>query len=299
MNILITGASGFIGSAVAQHLATLGHHIIPLARGARIPGRPWWNPDIGEIDLAPAGPLDAAIHLAGENIAAGRWTAARKTRILTSRATSTALLARTLAAQTPRPATLISASAIGIYGNRGDDIVDEARADGIGFLSSVCRAWESAAAPAADSGIRVVFARIGIVLHPAGGALAKMLPPFRFGLGGPIGNGRQWMSWIALDDLVAIIAHVLEQTALTGPLNVVTPNPVTNRDFTGTLGRVLHRPAALPLPACVARLLLGEMADALLLASTRITPARLQQSGFHFQHPNLEPALRHLLTRTP
>ncbi|MDA0576571.1 MAG: TIGR01777 family oxidoreductase [Verrucomicrobia bacterium] len=295
MNILITGASGFVGSAVANALGQQGHNVLPLARGMRQADRAWWDPNTNAIDLAPAGRIDAALHLAGENIAGRRWTATHKARILASRADTTRILARALAEVTPRPTVLVSASAIGYYGDRGNVLLDEQASAGIGFLPDVCRAWESAAAPAVGAGIRVVHARIGVVLDPAGGALAKMLPMFRLGLGGRVGSGGQWMSWITLPDLVNVLTRALTDASLSGPINCVAPTPVTNKQFTQALGRALHRPTAIPLPASVARLMLGEMADGLLLASARVVPRRLQASRHIFQQPALEPALRAML----
>jgi uncharacterized protein (TIGR01777 family) len=235
------------------------------------------------------------VNLAGDNIAAGRWTPEKKARIRDSRVQLTRQLAESLARLTPPPQVLVSASAIGFYGNRGDEVLREESLSGSDFLSSVCRDWEAATRPAAEAGIRVVCLRFGAILSAAGGALAKMLTPFRLGAGGVIGDGRQWMSWIALNDVLGAIRHALAADALRGPVNVVAPQPVTNREFTQMLGRVLGRPAILPLPAFAARLAFGEMADALLLSSQRVEPARLLASGYRFQFTELEGALRHLL----
>jgi hypothetical protein len=235
------------------------------------------------------------VHLAGENIAAGRWTPARKEAIRRSRVDGTRLLAGALARLDRKPRVLVSASAVGFYGDRGDEPLTEASAPGSGFLAEVCLAWEAATAPARDAGVRVVTPRLGMVLARDGGALAKMLPPFRLGLGGVIGSGRQWVSWIALPDLVAALRHLLARDDLAGPINAVAPEPITNREFTKTLGRVLRRPTLFPLPASLVRLLLGEMGEAALLGSTRALPAGLQASGFRFSTPELEGALKAVL----
>jgi uncharacterized protein (TIGR01777 family) len=238
---------------------------------------------------------DAVVHLAGENIAAGRWTERQKARIRDSRVKGTRLLCDLLARYSPPPKALVCASAVGYYGDRGDEILKEESAPGSDFLFDVCREWEAATQTAVERGIRVVNLRIGVVLSPLGGALAKMLTPFKLGAGGVIGSGRQYMSWIALDDVVRAFHFALTNQSLLGPVNAVAPNPVTNRDFTRTLGRVLSRPTVFPMPAFAARLAFGEMADALLLASTRVEPARLLAGSFIFRYPDLEGALRHLL----
>jgi hypothetical protein len=248
------------------------------------------------LELASLSSVEAVVHLAGENIAAKRWSEEQKARIRDSRVKGTSLLAETIAGLDPLPRVLISASAIGYYGDRGEEIVVEESPPGKGFLPEVCQAWESAAAPAIRKGIRVVFLRFGVILSPAGGALQKMLPPFRMGAGGPLGDGRQYMSWIALDDAVGVILHALDNTALRGPVNTVSPRPATNSEFTRTLGRVLHRPAILPMPAFAARLAFGELADALLLSSCRVEPQRLLASNYPFRHADLDAALRHLLS---
>jgi len=295
MNVLVTGASGLVGRAVRAYLQERGHRVVPLQRQRAEPGAPWWDPADGAIDLAPGGPWDAVIHLAGESIAGGRWTAARKARIRESRVRGTDLLSRALAAERAPPSVLISASAIGFYGDRGDAVLDEGAAPGAGFLCGVCRDWEAAAAPAVAAGIRVVHPRLGLVLARDGGALPRMLTPFRFGLGGVLGSGRQYMSWVTLRDLLAILEQALTDTRLAGPVNAVAPGAVTNGEFTRILGRVLHRPALLPAPAWALRLALGEMAEALLLASARVNPRRLLQANFNFRDPELDPALRHVL----
>ena len=297
MKIGVTGSTGLVGSALVPLLATHGHDVVGLRRYTEsAKDQEGWDPNTGRITVSNTA-LDALVHLAGENIAGGRWNAARKSRIRDSRVDGTRRLAETLAGQAQRPHTLVDASAIGYYGDRGDERLIESSNAGEGFLPEVCHAWEAATAPARDAGIRVVHLRIGIVLTPAGGALAQMLLPFKMCVGGVIGPGRQYMSWIALDDVLAAIRHALQTETLDGPVNAVAPQPVTNAEFTSTLGRVLRRPTVMPLPAFFARLAFGEMADALLLSSTRVQPARLEETGFTFQYPELEAALRHVLER--
>ena len=292
MKCLLTGASGFLGSALTK--AT----VYTLVRRTPRHGREiCWRPDEAYVDVASIPQIDVVVHLAGENIAGGRWSAKRKARIRNSRINGTQLLANTLAHLDERPQTLISASAVGFYGHRQDEVLTEDSPAGTGFLPEVCQAWENAALPAIDAGIRTVFPRIGMVLSAAGGALAKMRLPFRLGLGGTMGSGRQYMSWISVDDLIKIILYAADTPAQSGPINAVSPTPVTNLEFTQTLGRVLSRPTLLPLPAPLARFALGEMADALLLASTRVLPARLQAANFPFSHPSLESALLHTLSQ--
>jgi uncharacterized protein len=296
--VAVTGAGGLVGSALVSSLRASGHRVIPLVRRAPRAGEDalGWDPSSGSI--TPAAPaLDAVIHLAGESIMGLRWTAAKKQHIRESRTTATRLLVQTLVRLPKPPAVLISASAIGYYGTRGDEVLTEDSRPGTGFLADVAREWEAATAAAIAHGVRVVNPRIGVVLSTRGGALAKMLTPFRLGVGGVVGGGTQWMSWIALEDVVGAIQHALATEALRGPVNAVAPGPVTNADFTRTLGRVLGRPALVPLPAFAARLAMGEMADALLLASQRVVPARLQASGYAFRHPSLEDALRSELDR--
>lgn len=295
--IAITGASGLIGSSLVPALTVAGHRVTRLVRSAPEADEIPWNPATGELDPVRLEGMDGVVHLAGENIAGGWWTTERKRRILESRVQGTRLLAGVLAGLKSPPRVLVSASAVGYYGDRGDSILTEESPPGEGFLAGVAEAWESATELARVVGIRVVNLRLGIVLTPAGGALAQMLRPFGLGLGGPLGNGRQWMSWIALDDAIGALLHTLAIETLTGPVNAVAPEPVTNADFTRTLGRVLHRPTGFRVPAPVLRLTLGEMADALLLSSTRVFPHRLQESGYRFHHPSLEGALRHVLAR--
>ncbi len=295
MRVAITGATGFIGSRLAAELAAAGHELVPIGRAAA-PGGVHWDPAAGRIDAARLEGVDAAIHLAGESLN-GRWTAAKKQRIVESRLRGTALLAQALAGLRRRPATLISASAVGYYGARAsEEELDETSAGGTGFLASLAHDWERAAAPAEGAGIRVVHPRLGVVLGP-GGALAAMLPPFRLGLGGPIGSGRQAVSWIALDDVARAMLHMLGTPALRGPVNFTSPNPATFNELAATLGRVLHRPAVLRLPGWAARLALGEMAEEMLLGGQRVLPRALLASGFRFELPGLEEALRRALGR--
>jgi len=286
-----------IGSALLPALSAAGHTVARLVRPGRPPaaGDVAWDPSAGRIDAALLGGFDAVVHLAGESIAGGRWTSKRKQRIRESRTRSTRLLAESLAGLKRPPRVLVAASAIGFYGDRGDEVLTEDSAAGSGFLADVCKAWEAATEPAARKGIRVLNLRSGMVLAGTGGALAKMLPPFRLGFGGPLGNGRQWVSWITVDDVLRIAGQAIEDERLQGAVNVVAPEPVTNREFSRTLGRVLNRPAIVAAPAFALRLVLGEMAGPLLLASERVSPKRLQTAGYRFLYPDLEPALRHLL----
>jgi uncharacterized protein (TIGR01777 family) len=300
MKILVSGASGLLGSDLVAVLRAMGHEVSRLVRDeARAEvGDAFWNPMAGEIDSTALQGCDAVVNLAGESIAAGRWTTAKKARIRESRVVGTRTIARALAQATRRPKTLINASAVGFYGNRGDELLDESSPPGRDdFLSEVCQAWEAATEPAAQAGVRVVTQRFGVILSGQGGALKKMLLPFRLGLGGKIGSGRQWMSWVSLDDALAATLHCLRTESLHGPVNVVAPQAVTNLEYTKTLGRVLSRPTIFPMPALAARAAFGQMADALLLAGQRVQPARLSGSGFAFRYPNLEQALRHVLER--
>ena len=297
MKILISGASGLIGSALTGKLTDAGHEVTRLVRSSAVAEHREiaWDPAGARLDAAALGGFGAVVHLAGESIAQGRWTNAKKERIRSSRVLGTQLLVQTLARLSRPPQVLVSASAIGYYGDRGDEELDEGSPPGSGFLPDVCRQWEAAAEPAREAGIRVVHPRIGLVLSVSGGALAKMLPVFRLGLGGPIGSGRQYVSWITLDDLVGTICHVIATDSLSGPVNAVAPAPTTNREFARALGRALRRPARLPAPALALRAMLGQMADELLLASTRVIPRRLMDSGFAFGDPDLEGAFRRLL----
>jgi hypothetical protein len=296
VNILVSGASGLIGQALIPILTRGGHRVICLVRFRPRGGESlvYWDPAGGDIDTPKLEGIDAVVHLAGEPIA-GRWNAAKKRAIRESRVKSTRLLCETLAGLSSRPRVLVAASASGYYGDRGDEVLREESGPGSSFLSQVCQEWEGATGPAAEGGIRVVNLRFGFVLSPAGGGLAKMLPAFRLGAGGKIGSGRQYLSWIAIDDLVQIILFATTTEALHGPANAVAPNPVTNLEFTKTLGRVLRRPAIFPMPAFAVRLAFGEMGKELLLASARLEPARLLSAGYQFRFPELEGALRHLL----
>jgi uncharacterized protein (TIGR01777 family) len=293
MKVAISGASGLIGSALRQSLISDQHEVIPLVRSGHSAGI-LWNPDEGTIDHEALEGLDVVIHLAGESIAGGRWTESFKERVFQSRSRGTSTLAKAIDQLDRPPALFLSASAVGYFGDRGDEKLTEESPPGVGFLPLVCRAWEDAARLAGNA-TRVAITRFGVVLDTNGGALSKMLLPFRLGLGGVVGSGRQYMSWITLADAVGALRHIIEHEELEGAIHVVTPQPVTNREFTKTLGAVLHRPTILPLPAFAARLLMGEMADGLLLASTRVLPRRLTESGYRFQHPELASALQAIL----
>ena len=297
MNVLISGSSGLIGSALASFLAAGGHSVGRLVRRAGPSGgaEVFWDPQAGLLDPARLEGFDGVVHLAGDSIAEGRWTEQKKRRLLDSRVKGTRLLSEALSRTQRPPRVMVCASAIGYYGNRGAELLREDSPPGSLFLSRLCREWEEAAEPARRKGIRVVHLRFGVVLSALGGALAKMLFPFRMGLGGRIGSGEQYMSWIAIDDVLGVALHALTTESLRGPANAVTPSPVTNSEFTRTLGRVLGRPTVFPMPAFAAHLAFGEMADELLLASARVDPAKLRDSGYRFQYPDLEPALRHLL----
>jgi uncharacterized protein (TIGR01777 family) len=294
VRIAITGASGLLGSALIPALTADGWETIRLVRARPKGGEVYWDPATGEIDAASLEGIEAVIHLAGASIAE-RWTEEHKRRVLQSRQSGTSLIAETCAGLTRPPRTLVSASAVGIYGDRGSQALTEADPPGSGFAAEVGKVWEAAAEPARMAGIRVVNLRFGIVLSANGGALGKMLPPFRLGLGGRMGSGAQWMSWIAIDDVVGVVRHALATATMAGPVNATAPNPVTNQEFTRTLGRVLGRPTPLPVPAFALRLLFGEMADELLLGGAKVIPEKLLQSGYGFRYPNLEEALRAVL----
>ena len=299
MRILLTGSSGLIGHALLAFLAADGHKVVCLTR-SQSPTRGRhisWDPDAGTINADDLEDFDAVVHLAGETIV-GRWTAKKKARILESRVKGTRLLCETLARVRDRPLVLVSASATGYYGDRGDKVLNEESSAGSLFLSEVTKAWEAATEPAKRHGIRVVNLRIGFVLSKTGGGLARMLSPFKLGVGGRVGSGRQYLSWIAIDDVVGAISHAILSDSLRGPVNAVAPHAVTNREFTKTLGRVLWRPTIFPLPAFAARLRFGEMADNLLLASARVEPSRLLASGYEFRFPELKGALRHVLGKS-
>jgi uncharacterized protein (TIGR01777 family) len=296
MKILITGSTGLVGTALVDALSREGNTVCRLVR----PGTQKketakgfdvaWNPATGELGGAGVGP-DAVVNLAGASIGDGRWTAERKELLRSSRVETTQALVNALAKMNARPRVLISASAIGFYGNRGDELLNEESATGEDFLSSITREWEAEALKAEAIGIRVVLARFGIVLAKHGGALAKMMLPFKFGAGGRISNGQQWMSWIALEDVVKIIRLAIEQNSMRGAINVVSPQPVRNVEFTRALAAAMRRPALFPAPAFALRLLLGEMADALLLSSQRVVPQKLEQLGYAFTHRDLASAL--------
>ncbi len=296
MKILVTGSTGLIGSALVERLKGAGERVFRLVRRPPRPGADelFWNP--ASAGLAPAAleHFDAVVHLAGESLS-GRWTSERKRRIYDSRVGGTRILSDTLASLREPPRALICASAVGYYGNRGDEVLTEESPPGSGFLASVCRDWEGASAAAERRGIRVTRLRLGIVLSGLGGALPKMLPPFRMGLGGRFGSGRQYWSWISLGDLVEVVVRVLTDDALSGAVNAVSPNPATNLEFTRELGAALSRPTVFAVPGFVARLALGEMGDEMLLSSARVIPARLEAAGFRFRHPVLCEALRHIL----
>jgi uncharacterized protein (TIGR01777 family) len=294
MKVFVSGASGLIGSGLCAALGATGHTVCRLVRKreAAVGGDIYWNPAAGELDAAALADADAVVNLAGESIAGGRWTAKKKAAILTSRIQCTRTIATALAQPNGQPKTLVNASAVGIYGNRGDELLDEDSAHGSGdFLSDVCRQWEAATAPATEGGCRVVMTRFGVVLSGEGGALPQMLTPFKFGVGGKLGSGRQYMAWVSLDDTIDVLVDCVTNSAYTGPVNVVSPQAVTNYEFTKTLGRVLHRPTIFPVPAFAARLAFGQMADELLLASQRVRPKRLEQIGYNFKYPKLERAL--------
>lgn len=296
MDIAVTGASGLIGTALVRELRTQGHGVRRLVRRAPAAAdEVRWDPAAGTIDAVALSGIDGAVHLAGEGIAEHRWSDAQKARILDSRVQGTRLLAETMANLEPRPSVLLSGSAVGWYGDRGDEVLTESSTAGDGFLADVCRQWEAAAEPAAQAGIRVVPLRTGIVLAADGGAMAKMLPLFKLGVGGRIGKGRQWWPWIAIDDAVGAMVHLLTAD-VSGPVNLTAPEPATNATFTRALGRALGRPTLLPIPLLGPAVLLGrELATALLGDSLRVIPDRLIESGFSFQHPDLDEALTSML----
>ena len=295
MKVLISGASGLVGSALRSSLEAHGHEVVALVRREPVrPGEVLWDPSVGGLDLSGVG-ADAVVHLAGESIAEGRWNAAKKQRIRDSRVQGTRVLCEALASLKVKPKVVVCASAIGYYGHREDYLLSESSSPGEGFLPDVCREWEDAAEPARAAGIRVVSLRIGVVLSTAGGALAKMLLPFKLGLGGKIGDGAQYMSWVSLDDLVSMARFAIDDEGLSGAVNAVAPGAVTNLKFTKALGRSLKRPTIFPLPAFVARIVLGEMADDLLLSSIRVEPAVLKERGFNFAHPEIDGALSAVL----
>jgi uncharacterized protein (TIGR01777 family) len=298
MDVIVTGASGLIGSALRPALATAGHRMIALVRRpARSADEVEWDPRTGRLDRASIEGAGAAVHLAGVGIGDKRWSAEQKRALRDSRVQGTGLLARAIAELNRPPGVLVSASAVGYYGDRGDETLDELSPPGEGFLPDLCVAWETATGPAEHVGTRVARMRTGIVLSKEGGALRKQLPLFKIGLGGRFGSGRQWQSWITIDDVVRAISHLFT-TDVTGPVNFTAPNPVMNAEFTKTLGKVLGRPAVLPIPKLGPSLVLGrELADNLLYSSQRVVPKQLEASGFEFAHPELEGALRHVLDK--
>ena len=296
LRIAITGARGLLGTQLSAFLSTGGHAVTPLVRGRPAAGEVRWDPN-GPWDAIPLEGYDAVIHLAGESIAGGRWTDARKARISRSRVEGTLSLTRTLAGLRTPPKTFISASAMGIYGDRGDELLTERSSLGTDFLAEVGKGWEEGAAPLAAKGCRVAQLRFGVLLSPAGGALAKMLPPLLAGVGGRLGSGKQWMSWLALDDAIYLVHRTLIDPRYSGPLNAVAPAAVTNAAFTSALGAVVRRPTIFPVPAVALKLLFGEMATGTVLTSQRVVPARLQELGFEWRYPELDGALRHVLGR--
>jgi uncharacterized protein len=296
MDVLISGATGLIGSALIPELEAKGHTVRRLTRHPRQEGDIRWDLDAGTIEGDLSG-ADAVVHLAGESIAGGRWTEEKKRRILESRQKGTRLLAEKIAELSEPPAVMVSVSATGYYGDRGNELLTEESEPGDLFLSEVCREWEAAAGPAREAGVRVVHPRFGIVLTTEGGALGTTLPIFKLGGGGKIGSGRQYWSWVSFDDVIGAILHLMDTEDLSGPVNVVTPGPPTNAEYTRVLGKVLNRPTLFTVPAPAARLMLGEIADELLLASARVEPERLQETGYSFRHPELEATLRYLLGR--
>ncbi|MDZ4833943.1 MAG: TIGR01777 family oxidoreductase [Candidatus Melainabacteria bacterium] len=296
MNVLISGSRGLIGSEITPRLKKNGHQVSRMVRSAKDATASdfVWNPMTGEVTGDLTG-IDAFIHLAGESIASGRWTDEKKKQIRESRIKGTTLLSETIAKLDSPPKVMVCASAIGFYGDRGSEVLDENSPVGNGFLAELCKEWEEATAPARQSGIRVVNARIGVSLSPKGGALSKMLLPFQMGAGGNVGDGRQYMSWISIDDVAQAIVFCVENDSVSGPVNLTAPEPVPNSTFTKALGAVLSRPTIMPMPAFMARTLLGEMADELLLSSAQVMPKKLLAAGFVFEYPEIEGALRHVI----
>ena len=292
MRVLIAGASGLIGSALIQPLAAEGAEVTRLVRSTPKPGEIEWHPNQDAMDPTRLEGFDAIINLAGENVAAGRWTEDQKRKIHDSRVNGTHLLSEAIAKLAKPPRVFLCASATGFYGDREDEVLDEHSDSGGGFLAGVCREWEKATEPAVAAGVRVVNLRFGVILSREGGMLAKLLTPFKMGMGGKVGSGKQFISWVAIDDATSAIRLALNDETFRGPVNVVSPNPVTNEVFTKTLGHVLSRPTALAMPAFAARLAFGEMADETLLASQYVVPKRLSDAGFEFKYPELEGALR-------
>jgi uncharacterized protein (TIGR01777 family) len=299
LTVAITGASGLIGQSLAHFLTTGGHRVVRFVRDSTKVGEGaiYWNPAVGEIDAAGLAGADAVVHLAGTSIGAGRWTDERMRSILNSRVQGTEMIARTLAGMTSGPRVLVSASAVGYYGDRGQEVLAEGARPGSGFLADVCRAWEGATRSAERAGVRVVLLRNGLALSPAGGALGQMLLPFKMGVGGRIGSGKQYLSWIDLDDLVALIVHTIYTTSLSGPVNATAPHPVTNATFTSALGRALARPTFVPVPALAVKAAFGQLGTEALLWGQRVLPTKATQSGFRFFYEGVEESLRFQLGR--
>ena len=297
MKIVVSGASGLIGTQLVAKLSSSGHEVVRLVRRSPKSGEIQWNPKSGTLDAAALEGTDAVIHLSGAGIGDKRWTDGYRKEILDSRTATTALLATTMASLSRKPSVFLSGSAIGIYGARNDEHLTEVSTHGTGFLAEVCEQWEAAAKPAVDAGIRTVYLRTGIVLSPKGGALKKLLPLFKLGVGGKFGNGKQWQSWISIDDEIGAIEHLLTAN-VSGAVNLTAPNPVTNAEFTKVLASVLKRPAIVPVPTFAPKILLGgELADALLFTGQRVIPAALNASGYMFKHTTLESAFRSLLSK--
>jgi len=297
MKIVISGSSGLIGTQLVAKLSNSGHEVIRLVRRSPKAGEIQWNPKSGTLDASALEGVDAVIHLSGAGIGDKRWSDGYRKEILDSRTDTTALLAKTIASLSRKPSVFLSGSAIGIYGARNDEQLTEVSTHGTGFLAEVCEQWEAAAKPAVDAGVRTVYLRTGIVLSPKGGALKKLLPLFKLGVGGKFGNGKQWQSWISIDDEIGAIEYLLTAN-VSGAVNLTAPNPVTNAEFTKVLASVLKRPAIVPVPTFAPKILLGgELADALLFTGQRVIPAALNASGYSFKHTTLESALRSLLSK--
>ena len=299
MKVAITGASGLVGTALVNALESDGHKVVRLVRpgGTVLAEDVRWNPAAAELDAAALEGCDAVVNLAGASIGEGRWSEKRKQILRDSRVDSTRVLVSGLAKLNQKPQVLVSASAVGYYGDRGDEALSEASGPGNDFLAKLACEWEAEALKAETASIRTVILRFGVILSAHGGALPRMLTPFRMGVGGRLGSGKQWMSWLTLDEAVDLTRHAIENGELRGQVNAVSPNPIRNADFTQVLAHVLRRPALFPAPAFALRLMLGEMADALLLSSQRVAPRRLETAGYSFRNPDLEPALRVLLGR--
>jgi len=299
MKLLVSGSHGLVGSALIASLEKDRHEVVHLVRQApKNNTEIEWHPNQGKIDASRLEGFDAVVHLAGESIASGRWSDEKKRRIRESRVQGTTLLSESIARLSKPPAVFVSASAIGYYGDRDDELLTEQSAPGNDFLAEVCLAWERATGAVEAKGIRTIHTRFGIILDKKGGALEKMLTPFRMGVGGKVGSGKQWMSWIALEDVVSGLRFVIDQSGMKGAVNFTAPHPVTNAEFTKTLGAVLSRPTLFSVPAFGARLAFGEMADALLLSSAKVEPAKLRENGYQFKYAELEPALKHLLEQS-